>query len=354
MMPEDKFQEMMGRAAQMLDKAPSMADEVMHRIDQAQSGKHETRSTYRFTWRERIFLMSRNRKAAAALLAAVVLAATGWAAEKAVRNSIEGKPVKSRYKVDSMPTTVMSTDGSSVVVMGGGLVMVQTESTGPKEFSHEQLDELDKLISRKEYKLISTSQMPAGTLYRYSFVFSDGVTKEKRFLLPLEGFKSLADYNQKYKEYESKRREAMQKALTAGRYRLVDIKTLLVHMCVDVATGKKISVEKVTLLDGSEIAIASEVKERTHFPSTSEWSEWEETHYETTWQEHLDSIMAGRRKLLDAEVINSFWYEMTLEDGSKTIYSYGGGPPLEKMRPASQPAATTTGGTIKSPSHSGG
>ena len=334
MMPEDRLQDLMGRASHMLDKAPSMADEVMRRIEQAKAAKHRTRSMYRFTLRERISLMSRTRKVAAAVLAAAILATTGWAAEKVVRNVIEGQPVKVRYKPASMPTTSMaSADGSTATVLAGGTVV--TESVA-EPLTRKQPDELDRLIGQKRYKLIGTSETPAGTLHRYSFVFSDGVTRELSFFLPLEAVKSVADYNQKHEEYESKRQAAMQKALVQGRYRLVNIESILSHMCVDVATGKKIRVLKTTLLDGREIATAAEVKEPAHQPSTSEW---QETQYETTWQEHLDSIKAGRRKLLDAEVTKNYWYEMTLEDGSKTIFSYGGQEPLEKMmKPATQPA----------------
>jgi len=75
---------------------------------------------------------------------------------------------------------------------------------------------------------------------------------------------------------------------------------------------------------------------------------WEETQYETSWQEHLDLIKAGKRKLLDAHVVKDFWYEMTLDDGSKSIIGIGGQEPFGKpatihtTQPA-QPAAKTPG-----------
>ncbi len=82
--------------------------------------------------------------------------------------------------------------------------------------------------------------------------------------------------------------------------------------------------QRVDLPDGRQLAIAQEVQE----PEPAGW-----TSYETTWQEHLDAIRDGRRKLLDAEIIKDYWYEMALEDGSKTLFSIGGGP-LDKDKAA--------------------
>jgi hypothetical protein len=162
------------------------------------------------------------------------------------------------------------------------------------------------------------------------------------FYVPLEDCKSLADYNQKRQEYQAKRQEAIRKAVVKGRFRLINIELLMVHRCVDVATRKALRVQQVNLPDGKQIATTEVTDPGVQAPT----SERQYTEYQTTWKEHLDAIKAGRRKLLDAEVTKDFWYEITLEDGSKTIWTYGGDLPLEKLPKAtSQPAkpATTTG-----------
>ena len=333
MIPEGKLDDLMARGAKALDAVPPMADEVLRRISRLRAGKPPSNMTYRVPLRERIFLMSRTQKVAAAVLLALLLAATGWAAEKVVQSVIEGRAVQVKTKVvpGSIKTT-SSGDGSTVTMMGTVTVESSVDA-GITPFTREQRKELDTLVAQKKYKLIGTSETPLGTEHRYRFVFSDGAAKEWVFFLPLEEFESLADYRRKHDEYEARRQEAMQKALAKGHHRLVNIELITVHECVDVATGKAIRVQRIDLPDGRQIASAREVKPWVPSPT----GESEETLYETTWQEHLDSIKAGRRKLLDAQVTKNFWYEMTLEDGSKTIFNYGGDAPLEKLKAPLQP-----------------
>ena len=207
---------------------------------------------------------------------------------------------------------------------------MSSSGAGGKAFTPAQLDELDALIAQKKYELIRTSETPLGTERLYRFVFSDRTAKEWPFYLPLEGVTSLDDYNEKHAAYEARRQEAMHKALAAGRYRLINVDLLPLHRCLDVATGKTIRVQKVVLPDGREMAVATEVRTPAIPPGATEFTE---TQYETTWQQHLDAIKAGRRKLLDAMIVKSYWYEMTLEDGSKTILSIGGNEPLPDKPP---------------------
>ena len=51
---------------------------------------------------------------------------------------------------------------------------------------------------------------------------------------------------------------------------------------------------------------------------------------QTSWQDHLDAVRDGKWELLSEETIPSYQYEVVLDDGSKTIFNYGGGKPLEK------------------------
>jgi len=359
MITEDKLNNLLARGADALNAAPSVADEVLRRIELIRTGTRKFAPAYKTTLRERVFLMSKTQKTAAAVLVAVALAATAWAAEKAVQFVLEGRPVKIKNypgkvlmmgtAADGNVTQTKTADGTMTITKSGAGIMTMTgenvytgvtvvtagtarSSTGP--FTREQWAELDKLIAGKKYKLVSKAETCLGTEYKYRFTFSDGTTKDWPYFLPLDDVKSLADYKEKSARYQAKRREAMDKALVKGDYRLINVELILEHLCVDVRSGKEIRVLQIRMPDGSEIAsarFAEPVTAPRRFPS-------EETQYETTWQEHLDLIKAGKRKLIDARVIKDYWYEMTLDDGSKTILGIGGQTPLGKPGARSVPS----------------
>ena len=359
MIAEDRLEDLLGRGAEALEAVPSVADEVLRRIELIRAGKRKFAPAYKTTLRERVFLMSKTQKTAAAVLVAVALAATAWAAEKAVQFVLEGRPVKIKTypgkvlmmgtAADGNVTQTKTADGTMTITKSGAGIMTMTgenvytgvtvvtagtarSSTGP--FTREQWAELDKLIAGKKYKLVSKAETCLGTEYKYRFTFSDGTTKDWPYFLPLDDVKSLADYKEKSARYEAKRREAMDKALVKGDYRLINVELILEHLCVDVRSGKEIRVLQIRMPDGSEIASAR-FAELSTAPHTGPW---EETQYETSWQEHLDLIKAGKRKLIDARVIKDYWYEMTLDDGSKTILGIGGQTPLGKPGARSVPS----------------
>ena len=330
MMPEDKLHDLMARSANALDAVPSMADEVLRRINLKRAEKRPSRMSYRISLRERIFLMSYLQKIAAVVILGVLLVTTGWAVEKVVEVVIEGQPIQVKAGA--------TTQWSLATEDGRSMSLIEGESRS-SPLTQQQSDELSKLIAEKKYKLKRKYEMTGGTQYIYTFVFSDGTTTGMNFYVPLEDCKSLADYNQKRQEYQAKRQEAIRKAVVKGRFRLINIELLMVHRCVDVATRKALRVQQVNLPDGKQIATTEVTDPSVQAPA----GEQQYTEYETTWKEHLDAIKAGRRKLLDAESSKNFWYEITLEDGSKTIWNYGGDLPLEKLPKAtSQPAPAST------------
>ena len=317
----------------------------MQRLDRAMAAGSEGPAAIRLTLWERIAILSPVRRAAVIALAIVLLAAAGLAAEEVVRGVIEGRPVEVKVKIGTEPPVILpspttpaaetpSTTGTAKTVMVAGTVTMSS-SGGGKAFTPDQLEDLDALIAQKKYELIRTAETPLGTERFYRFIFSDGTAKDWPFYLPLEGVTSLDDYNEKHAAYEARRQAAMHKALAAGRYRLINVDLSPLHRCLDLATGKTIRVQKVVLPDGREMAVATEVQTPAIPPGATEFTE---TQYETTWQQHLDAIKAGRRKLLDAECVKSYWYEMTLEDGSKTIMSIGGDQPLPEKLPAAPKA----------------
>ena len=389
MVTEERFEELMGRAARSLQWAPSMADAVILRVQQAGAGRPEDwRPALRLTLWERVSLMSPARRAAIIALAIAALAVTGLAAEEAVRKviettvaplappapqPIEGEPVEVTVKFGTEPpimwpptpvtsaatpsttttgaaTPSTTTTGTAATTMSGTVMATTTMSSsgggGAKFFTPLQLGEMDSLIAQKKYKLVGTSETPQGTQRLYRFTFSDGSTKEWWFYLPLDGVKSLTEYSEKHNAYEDKRREAMRKAMLAGRYRLVNVELILSHRCLEVASGNMIRVQKIDLPDGTAGASAEEVRTPPFTPGATEYTF---TEYETTWQQHLDAIKAGRRKLLDSEVAKNYWYEMTLDDGSKTLMSVGGNEPLPDKPQAAGPKTEENSGAPKAP-----
>ena len=47
---------------------------------------------------------------------------------------------------------------------------------------------------------------------------------------------------------------------------------------------------------------------------------------------HLEAIRQGRRVLLDLSITTSMTYEISLDDGSKTIYEVGGDELIKKPK----------------------
>ena len=107
------------------------------------------------------------------------------------------------------------------------------------------------------------------------------------------------------------------------------------HRCLDLVTGKTIRVQKVVLPDGREMAIATKVQTPAIRPA-------QRSSPRRSMRPPGSSILVPSRpaggSLLDVEVAKSYWYEMTLEDGSGTIMSIGGDQPLPEKLPAA-PAA---------------
>ncbi len=42
----------------------------------------------------------------------------------------------------------------------------------------------------------------------------------------------------------------------------------------------------------------------------------------TSWQDHLQAVREGSRKVLTKETKRTYYYEMFLEDGSETLFPY--------------------------------
>jgi hypothetical protein len=92
------------------------------------------------------------------------------------------------------------------------------------------------------------------------------------------------------------------------------------HLCRDVESDKKFKVQRIGV--GTERDKA--------FPR-SDFGEIPPSVKETSWKEHLEKIREGKRELLESDSVDDYTYEMTADDGTKFIFTYGGDGPLKKM-----------------------
>ena len=76
-------------------------------------------------------------------------------------------------------------------------------------------------------------------------------------------------------------------------------------------------VQHIRLQDGKEIAL---VLLKPGGPAE----------YQTSWEDHLQAIRHGERALLNLHIIKDFTYEITFDDGSTALFSFGGDEPLKK------------------------
>ncbi len=178
-------------------------------------------------------------------------------------------------------------------------------------------EEVKKLIAEKKYTLLSTLDSPVGEKqYVYRFDLADGSSTRNSFSMPLDGVSSWDDYQQKQGEQRQQRHDRINQAVAAGRFRLLNVEVMQIHLCRDVPSDKKFKVQRIERPDGSEIAFP-----RADFGSLPP--------FVTSWQEHLQAIRAGTRTLLALETVNSYTYEMTADDGTKLVFQYGGNEPLK-------------------------
>ena len=118
--------------------------------------------------------------------------------------------------------------------------------------------------------------------------------------------------------------------IAAGRFRLIDSDVILTHICREVATNQKYRIQRIPLPDPKEKSLHHEIALYRPFDIGAE--EKATTMPQTSWQDHLAAVRDGKWELLSEETIPSYQYEVVLDDGSKTLFNYGGGKPLEKPK----------------------
>lgn len=201
-----------------------------------------------------------------------------------------------------------------------GTKMLSTTVTSHEDGQPAHLGEIKKLIAKKEYKPLKTFESPDGrTQYVYQFTLADGGHTAMNFSMPLEDVTSWEDYQEKQKKQEEQRREKINQAIAAGRFRLINVGVLQVHLCRDVESGQVFKIQRIAQPDGKDIAFPRQ--DGAGAPPSVKRG---------TWQEHLQAIRDGRRELLGMETVNDYTYEMTSDDGAKLLFTYGGDKPLKE------------------------
>jgi len=261
---------------------------------------------------------SRGTKVAAAILGAAMLVAAGWGAER-VYNMVAKKYFE-RATTEGPALEITTPDGKTAfmaTVYGGS----RPCDPSAAEEARQREEEVKALIAAGKYEFVKSfeSSGSGGTSYVYRFKLANGEELHQNFFCPLEQVTSWEDYEQKVKQQFERRSQAIAQAISKGNFRLLDIGLIKEHICLDPSTREKLSVLEVGLPDGPKTAMV-------HTYPIGESTRW----YETPWEEHLREIEQGRRELLDVKITRSYTYQITLEDGTKTTFGYGGDEPLVK------------------------
>ena len=261
-------------------------------------------------------------KTAACLLLAALLFSSGWAAEKAYQWVATKSQVVELERFDTPAVTLPEGSGESQVSMSSVTVVGTTISADATsrnaETVKQQHNVVKKLIAAKEYKFIKAFEHSPGSQkeYLYRFTLPDGEQLNMNFSMRLEHLDSWEDYVNESKKQAAQRSTEISKAIAAGSFRLLDVKPITTHVCQDVGASQKLMVLRVELNDGKEVA--------------SILGDSVNVQHQTSWQEHIESIRRGDRVLLDLKIVRAYTYEITLQNGTKTIFTYSGEGALKK------------------------
>jgi len=294
-------------------------DELMGKIAGIQ-WQAEAKAKEKTMTDSRRWFTGRWRKAAAAVVG-VALFSSGFAAQQVIDAArsrvIHLGPSKPGYTL-TMP------DGSKQD-------FTTCKASDTSSDAKEVQSQVERMIARKEYRRASTYEDPGGNInHVYVFKLASGSSYSRSFLYPLEDVSDWADYQKKVQAAEVQRTKDIQDAVKNGRYRLIDLDVGKIHVCRDLATGKKLFVHMA----------GGKTPEACIFDDSSPGTTGTKALI-TPWEDHLKAIADGKRELLDIQTVKLPKYELTRADGTKFHYGYGGDPlPLNTSKPATQPAGT--------------
>ena len=288
-------------------------------LAQAQSAQPRRKEMIKFAGRVSML------KVAAMLAAVMTLICTGWGAEKMYQKFFTNVSVT----LEHSPTGEWKIpDGRNLFT--SELIVTAVDADDPKsvEAAKRRHEEMKQLLAQKKYVFIKTYEFMGRKEHVYKFTFADGSHTNMNFSMPLDNVVSWEDYQQKQQQKEKQRQEQINKVLAAGQFRLIDSDVILTHICRQVATNQKYRIQRIALPDPKEKALYREIALYRPFDVGAE--EKTTTMPQTSWQDHLDAVRDGKWELLSEETTPSYKYEVVLDDGSKTIFNYGGGKPLEQ------------------------
>jgi hypothetical protein len=179
--------------------------------------------------------------------------------------------------------------------------------------------EMKKLIAQKKgYRLLKVygEEKTGGALYKYRFTFADGSQEIEEFSIPLKNVTSWDDFLQKRQAEADQRNEKIYNAIVAGKYRLRHTETRYSFVCQDAESTEKYRVMFMPGPKGKHQAAILPFEPKADEQVTAPLRT-------TSWQDHLQAVRAGKRKVLQQEIKKTYYYELLLDDGSKTMFPYG-------------------------------
>jgi hypothetical protein len=261
---------------------------------------------------------------AATLAAVMILIGTGWAAAKIYEKFF----TKVSMTLEQSPMRESKLPDGRNLYTGVWTGTALPDDPKALETAKRRHEEMKQLLAQKKYDFIKAYEFEGRKQYVYKFTLADGSHTGMNFSMPLDNVVSWEDYKQKEEQNEKQRQEQINKALAAGRFRLIDVDLMLLHICREVATNQKYRIQRIPIPDLKERSLHRQIALYRSFDIGAE--EKTTTMPQTSWQDHLDAVRDGKWELLSEETISTYQYEVVLDDGSKTIFRYGGGKPLEK------------------------
>jgi hypothetical protein len=254
---------------------------------------------------------------------AVVLAAS-WPWTLSAAEEVGKKPVTISVILEQFPPNSSHSwtlpNGTTFGGKGGAMAEMITCDTSEVEKAVEAAKrdhaEMKELIAQKQgYRLFKVygEEKEGGKLYKYRFTFSDGSQKFKEFTIPLEDVASWDDFLQKRQAEEDQRNEKIYRAIVAGRYRLKHTETRYSFVCQDADSTAKYRVMFMPSPKGKHRAAILPFEAKVEEQATT-------TLRTTTWQDHLQAVRNGEREVLSQETRKTYYYELVLEDGSRTFF----------------------------------
>ena len=260
--------------------------------------------------------------------AAVVAASWPWtlpAAEEVGNKPVTIQVILERFPPNSSHSWTLPNGGrfgGQGGAMSESITCDSSEVEKAVETAKRYHAEMKELIAQKKgYRLLHVygEEKEGGKLYKYRFTFSDGSQKIKEFTISLENVASWDDFLQKRQAEEDERNEKICRAILAGSYRLKHTETHYRFVCQDADSTEKYHVLFMPGPKGKHRAaiLPLETKGEDQATAPLRPTTW------TTWQEHLQAVRKGERKVLSQEITKTYYYEVVLEDGSKTYFHCG-------------------------------